>query len=92
MNENLSYNVVTEGTGSISHTFGSDYSDTSTNFCFTCSATNNYLLYVALEDPVAELNGSLGSNENKIKIQLNKKLNFVQRMLYSLLGFKYKKL
>jgi hypothetical protein len=48
-----------------------------------------YLLYVNSRRPVAEIRGSLGGEQNKIRIQVDKKLIFRQRLICWFLGLKY---
>lgn len=52
----------------------------------------NYLLYVAADNPVAEIEGYLGNEDHRIKIQFNKKLTWLKRLCYNILGFKYRNL
>ena len=49
----------------------------------------HYLLYVNSRRPVAEIRGSLGGEQNKIRVQVDKKLNFRQRLVCWLIGLKY---
>ena len=48
----------------------------------------NYAVCVDVSNPVAVLTYPLGN----LSIQINKKLNWVQRICYNVLGFKYRKL
>lgn len=49
----------------------------------------HYLLYINSRRPVAEIYGSFGGGQNKIRVQLDKKLNFRQRLICWFVGLKY---
>ena len=83
MNENISYNVLTEGTQSTVSFSGEQVVGS------TFNVNSYYSVFVNVLNPVAELEFPYGTN---VKIQLNKKLNWFQRLCYNLLGFKYRTL
>jgi hypothetical protein len=58
---------------------------------YTMNVVNDYAIMVGVKHAVAELTFDNGP-ENKITIQLNKKLSLWRRLCYSALGFKYRTL
>lgn len=83
MDANFSYNIVTEGSGST-------YSDNIGAGIWPSNFVTNYCnVFVGVTNPVAELKFPRAGN---LTLQLNKKLNWVQRVCYTILGFKYRTL
>lgn len=84
MNENISYNILSEGKSQTLTFTGENIVGESFNVTPSYSS-----LFVSVQNPVATLTFPYGVN---VTIQINKKLHWFQRLCYNILGFKYRTL